>query len=817
MSDCKQIINSFINPADGISRLLLKLVALWLITSVITCHADNLIMNGLLDSEQSNFPPFWYTQTSTTTQYNRSGGPGGKGAVMLTGSANIRQGGFELVAGEKYKLSGMFKTRNFKPRVFMFVVHNSGWKAQVGITKIPENTGRWIKLEKVIKIMPSLHPAYGVGVVTADARGQLWVTDLKLEPLSDKAKALSKNPIATPTRLIIPWQPRLNFIPTDKPLMTFVTGKFPPPGESYKCRYQVDNQPEKDCDIPKNGTFTIELHNVPAGNHKLKTVLIEKHSGKKVAEENFGITLIEPPEIKTDQWKKQNNLVTELLSITDSSETEHIFYAPCDGWIHISNNSGTIKLDNITLPQLPEQFQQVKAGRHTIYRENNPAGKLTVVSVPEILTYQTFYQGNDFANRYALPNSNVTNQALGAKISPLYNKFGGIIVANRNIFKAPCTAEILRERLETFYNRFADKVNGIAADECFFTSPRAMGNYSRAIRSLKIPQDRLLYTWVVGKPTTILHTDFMASAINVSRGRGRLLCESYCNVHDTLAKERTYLQDILAGTMKKFRQLCPETETATDMVLGIFSRPGSYSLNTRPEVDFKCALDLEMNMLANHPEFRQLKGVGFWGLNYADEEIYRWAYALLRHYAIEGKKGMLSRKFGFKYNPGLLKNGDFTAKLRYWKTRGTVTAEKYSGLYTKIQKRWGNSNDTYALLSKKNNQTAVLQQSATGLTPDRLYALSFVTADMNEIRHNQIVIRKYGINVKISNAEIVKTTCLLDKRSTKNKKQPRLNIWKVVFRAKAPTTVIRFDNAKAANKEELLLNFVQLTPYFTEK
>lgn len=219
MTDCEQLPVRPVMIYDCFNNGLLKrnnyktIIMSLMVVASIWCRADNnLTMNGALDSEQADFPPFWYTTTSGTTRYERSGGPGGMGAVHLQKTANIRQGGMELVSGEKYRLSGMFKTRNFKPRVFMFVVHNAGWAQQVGFVSIPQNTKKWIKLDKVFKLMKSVRPTYGVAVHIADAKGELWATDIKLEPVSPKAKALSKNPIADPTRLIIPWKPRLNYI-----------------------------------------------------------------------------------------------------------------------------------------------------------------------------------------------------------------------------------------------------------------------------------------------------------------------------------------------------------------------------------------------------------------------------------------------------------------------------------------------------------------------------------------------------------------------------------------------------------------------------
>lgn len=119
----------------------------------------------------------------------------------------------------------------------------------------------------------------------------------------------------------------------------------------------------------------------------------------------------------------------------------------------------------------------------------------------------------------------------------------------------------------------------------------------------------------------------------------------------------------------------PEAEKGTDIILGAFTKPGYMTLNSISEVDYKCALDIQMNVLANHPEFSQLGGVGYWGFSYADEEMIRWGYALLRHYAIEGNTEPLSKKYGFTYRLPFLKNCDFESGLEHWNTKGAVSSD----------------------------------------------------------------------------------------------------------------------------------------------
>ena len=58
--------------------------------------------------------------------------------------------------------------------------------------------------------------------------------------------------------------------------------------------------------------------------------------------------------------------------------------------------------------------------------------------------------------------------------------------------------------------------------------------------------------------------------------------------------------------------------------------------------------------------------IGNWGSYYGDMEMYRWSMALLRHYAVEGRTEMLSERYGYRYRPGLLANGDFRGSLKGW-------------------------------------------------------------------------------------------------------------------------------------------------------
>jgi hypothetical protein len=77
---------------------------------------------------------------------------------------------------------------------------------------------------------------------------------------------------------------------------------------------------------------------------------------------------------------------------------------------------------------------------------------------------------------------------------------------------------------------------------------------------------------------------------------------------------------------------------------------------------------MQVNLIANSPDFKDLAMTGYWGTYYGDEELARWSFKLMRHYAVEGNRDLLSTRYGFKYNPGFLANGDFASGLEGWTT-----------------------------------------------------------------------------------------------------------------------------------------------------
>ena len=97
------------------------LAAALLLTSLTGMAADNLIMNGTMQSKNGDFPPYWtYVNSSGGKyEYHRDGGPEGMPYVTLVGRGDklsLKQVNLTLVRGEKYMLSAYFRTRGMKSK-----------------------------------------------------------------------------------------------------------------------------------------------------------------------------------------------------------------------------------------------------------------------------------------------------------------------------------------------------------------------------------------------------------------------------------------------------------------------------------------------------------------------------------------------------------------------------------------------------------------------------------------------------------------------------------------------------------------------------
>nr|MBC8443436.1 hypothetical protein [PVC group bacterium] len=522
------------------------------------------------------------------------------------------------------------------------------------------------------------------------------------------------------------------------------------------------------------------------------------------------------------------------------------FVNPRDGWVVVAFTTDkpapglVVRIDErdtvitATTDRL-EAFRELAMGEHRITVSGNRGdARLLVRSIPEIFNYppcvssyvrENGSYGWDFMKKHILYAVTTLNGgALPGKALPEAKALGLKWLANFGV--APVDdPDNVRERMEKHAGMTLPQYDGFTSDELFFARA-TIANYTQALRSLRNPENRLVYTWVVGRPgISSLHTDFMSAALNASGGRGRLLFEAYCHPQANEKTATAYLDNMITETMRRFNAFLPNAAAGTGIIFGNFNQLPIISLEHDPAVDFKYFLDMQVNLVANSPAFRGLATTGYWGTYYGDEEMVRWSFKLMRHYAVEGNKDMLSSRYGFRYNPGFMKNVDFAEGLTGWVSspaaEGSIRTHTIAGYGKNSQGRWGGgkAGDTVCVMTRNAGKPNRISQTAHGLEVGKAYCLQFVTADLGDITNKKYNPRKYGIDVELEGVEILRDRGYvhIDKRNTgrykHNDSVAKINLNRIVFRAESSTQVIAFSDEKASLGEELVINFVQLKPY----
>ncbi|MFW6437799.1 MAG: hypothetical protein ACOCZ7_02190, partial [Armatimonadota bacterium] len=115
-----------------------------------------------------------------------------------------------------------------------------------------------------------------------------------------------------------------------------------------------------------------------------------------------------------------------------------------------------------------------------------------------------------------------------------------------------------------------------------------------------------------------------------------------------------------------------------------------------------------------------------------------------------------------------------------------------------------------------------LTQTATGLTPGKVYTLQFVTGDYEDIVTGAFDPKEHGMQAVLGEgAEVIpeESYVYVDTRNTGRKKDDglaRVNLHHIRFRAVAPSVTVTFTDAEAEAGTQIALNYIMLKPYFEE-
>lgn len=821
---------------------------------------ENLLLNGAFEAEQLNFPVYW-DKGGANVSFHPTAGPGNTGAVVFSNPDRVagvrstcRQYDQRLVAGETYKIGVYVKTKGFRSPHCGVIVHDNGWHQERGVRSFPEDTDDWQYLEQTFVLPESKENVYGVAIFAIDYVGEIQFAQVKLEAVSEGALAGSSvSPLLVEQNAprLVAWEPLLNKVPLADPRLTFrFFGHTPGALTDYECAYTIDDETVRTSPLSR-GLNTLDLSGLAPGDHRLTVAIVDRAARMEVFRANHVITLTPVPEVDDSGHRRLNNLVVELLSQTVRATPEpqrFEFSTVRDGWVYLRFEPAgeqpdlrvALGQDDVVITAATarhEAFREIPRGKHELVVSGAAAGGRVVVrSVPEIFNYpacansQVPQNGRydwDFHVRHVFPAVTTLN---GGNVPEEHRAelrgMGLKWLANVGTTNPKDAADLVA-RISASPGMTEPWYDGITADEQFFGRP-ALSYYTEALRLLENPQNRLIYTWIVGKPGLPgPHNDFMSAALNASRGRGRLLFEAYCHSRPTEQDAVSYLNDRVVDTMERFNAFFPNAVLGTGMIFGNFNQIPIISLDVNPEVDFKYYLDMQLNLVANHPVFRDLAMTGYWGSYYDDEELYRWSFRLLRHYCVEGATTMLSDSYGYVYSPGHLRNGDFVDGLANWTPDppDAVRVERFAGYGRGSQGRWGapaGTGDTFCVFTRGAERASTLTQTANGLVPGKIYTLQYVTADYQDMVAGRVDPKQHALNAVLGDgAEVFpdQSYVFVDRRNSGSKKDDglvRINLHHIRFRATAPAVTVTFTDAEAAAGTETALNYVMLKPYFED-
>jgi hypothetical protein len=215
----------------------------------------------------------------------------------------------------------------------------------------------------------------------------------------------------------------------------------------------------------------------------------------------------------------------------------------------------------------------------------------------------------------------------------------------------------------------------------------------------------------------------------------------------------------------------------------------------------------------------------------------RWQGQLFRHYFIEGKTTPLSEQYGFTYALDHIRNADLGEGVKDWEIQQaepeSVSAKELDG-FGNMQGCYGGGKaigSHYLLLKRSGKAPNVLQQAVSNLQPGKLYSVKILTVDYHDIQSESSKRQVHALSVDIEGADVIPeksftepvvarnfTRVLADKSTVT---EPLwVNTHFRLFRAKSPTAALRISDWATPDApggpvgQELMLNFIELQPYF---
>lgn len=557
--------------------------------------------------------------------------------------------------------------------------------------------------------------------------------------------------------------------------------------------------------------------------------------------------------------KRLNALTRRLLTADARANGVYRFRTASEGWVWIALSGDEVSgvtgfmLDGATVGGTTviggriEAMRRIPAGEHVLL--TGCAGKLVVNSTPVVLgTFypdskekaSAFYAG-EFASRHVQPAFNTFSYGWPLARIDVRDRVE-LDRLGREIYGQLCRwnpktpgfngrmepSDHLAERMLATRGMSDPRHSGLTFDEIAASDFLEKQRFTGALQLLA-EANRPVWVWSSGIKYECngINADYLSAIASASRGRGRLLLEYYARTSADEKAACEQLEKNIDGTLQRTEMMVPGFRRSAMIVNGGYTKPGGYWTDCHPEADVKRFLDLYYHRLATSTATEGLAGIGLYAIHQTEEEDFRWACRLLRHYALEGRTNLLSDEYGYKYNPGHVSNPDFAGKLEGWTVaaaeEGGVCAVELAKLKAaqarKDAKAGGNSACRFRRSAKGPNR---LLQKIVGLVPGKVYSVRVAVSDAKEVVSGKWNPRKFAFGVEVRGAEDVTAKSAISRWGEPVRVARTLNEITVVFKAIANEAELVFSDWETAENpggpvgEELVFNAVRVKPYYED-
>lgn len=805
---------------------------------------ENLILNGRMNADQMDMPPYWAADMATNCRLELSSGPNGLPALTFCAGASrvnaIRQNGLNLASNGVYRLSFMYKSENATFGACSIGLAADGWTLYSGVD-LPAKTDGWQRFSRTVTARYSPRDGnrhFLVFYTTRLVSGTVSFADISLKP-ADAAAAdgadFSDGAKSQREIRIVPISPRLNEISRTNRSVDFrFFGTLPQGASERDYVMSISSEGWKAASVALSRDVMKAKLPPEATGGVFTASLVPRSGGDPVFERTYEYAF-EPELTFSSRGRRLNNLCTELIrKSVKAGRTTVRFGVRRRSW-HFLCAPGAADLngERIISDNTPrrEAFREMEPGDYELTVHAASSGEIIVRRIAEIYNYcpcrpaavpQPLSYDWNFQQKYVLPS--VTTQCGG---NPSERELAEMVRRGYRTILNQSGRDIKDDdnylmRLRRSAGMKNPLWRGVSADELFLHESVSNSRYLKSLwRATEAEfSGKGVYTWMVGAPAAAgLDHDFIASAVNACGGRSRILYEMYMPTHATEKESADYIASRMRSTLAAYEAFIPGVIGRFGMIFGNFNQLPTISVWNHPEVDFKYYMDMQWHALATDPAFDGAGLCGYWGSYYADEELHRWSFMLTRHYVVEGRVEPLSGRYGIRFF-GLIPDGDFRKGRGGWNFSDGVKVSKNPRLaaWRGLVWRDGDEGEFFAEMpAKEIGRVSKIERPVSGLIPGRLYTLQFCSFDVDKIKRAD---RKRSAAGAVANLgdgaekieslswhNIGKTTTEYDLR------RPGINVTHIIFRAKSSETVIAVTNADAASGVSIGVNAVSLCPY----